>query len=124
MKIGLGADHGGYKLKQLIKEHLEKNGYEVVDYGTNSSDSVDYPDYGKKVAQAVIDNEVEKGIGCCGRGRGIGGAASKVKDIRVLGAGLALEIVDAFLNTEFEGDRHQRRVDKIMDIEGGFTCQN
>ncbi|CBH22249.1 ribose 5-phosphate isomerase B/allose 6-phosphate isomerase [Acetoanaerobium sticklandii] len=151
MKIGLGADHGGYKLKQLIKEHLEKNGYEVVDYGTNSSDSVDYPDYGKKVAQSVIDNEVEKGIVCCGTGIGISLAANKVKGIRcanvsdtfsakmsrahnncqmialgerVLGAGLALEIVDAFLNTEFEGDRHQRRVDKIMDIEGGFTCQN
>jgi len=151
MKIGLGADHGGYKLKQLIKEHLEKNGYEVVDYGTNSSDSVDYPDYGKKVAQAVIDSEVEKGIVCCGTGIGISLAANKVKGIRcanvsdtfsakmsrahnncqmialgerVLGAGLALEIVDAFLNTEFEGDRHQRRVDKIMDIEGGFTCQN
>ena len=151
MKIGLGADHGGYKLKQLIKEHLEKNKYEVVDYGTNSSDSVDYPDYGKKVAQAVIDREVEKGIVCCGTGIGISLAANKVKGIRcanvsdtfsakmsrahnncqmialgerVLGAGLALEIVDAFLNTEFEGDRHQRRVDKIMDIEGEFTCQN
>lgn len=152
IKVGLGADHGGYKLKQAIKEHLEKRGFEIVDFGTNSGESVDYPDYGKMVAQAVIEEKIEKGIVICGTGIGIGLAANKVKGIRcanvsdtfsakmsrahndcqmislgerVLGPGLALEIVDAFLDSEFEGDRHKRRVDKIMDIEtsGGSKCQ-
>ncbi len=153
IKIGLGADHGGYKLKQAIKEHLEKRGFEIVDFGTNSDESVDYPDYGKAVAQAVICKEADLGIICCGTGIGIGLAANKVKGIRcanvsdtfsarmsrahnncqmislggrVLGAGLALEIVDAFLDSEFEGDRHKLRVDKISEIEntGGNICQN
>lgn len=152
IKIGLGADHGGYKLKQSIKEHLEKRGFETVDFGTNSADSVDYPDYGRAVAEAVIEGKIDKGIIVCGTGIGISLAANKVKGIRcanvsdtfsakmsrahndcqmlalgerVLGAGLALEIVDAFLDSEFEGDRHKKRVDKISDIEnsGGSKCQ-
>lgn len=152
IKIGLGADHGGYKLKQAIKEHLEKRGFEIVDFGTNSGESVDYPDYGKAVGEAVIEGKVDKGIIVCGTGIGIGLAANKVKGIRcanvsdtfsakmsrahndcqmislgerVLGIGLALEITDAFLDSEFEGDRHKRRVDKISDIEnsGGSKCQ-
>ena len=151
MKIGLGSDHGGYELKQAIKVHLEGKGYEIEDYGTNSSDSVDYPDYGQKVAQAVMEDKVQKGIVCCGTGIGISLAANKVKGIRcanvsdtfsakmsrahnncqmialgerVIGIGLALELVEAFLATDFEGDRHLTRVNKIMDIEGGNICQN
>lgn len=145
MKIGLGCDHGGYNLKEEIKKHLEARGIEFIDYGTNNgTESVDYPVYGEKVANAVIDNEVDYGILCCGTGIGISLAANKVAGIRcavvsdtfsakmskahnnanmlslgerVLGRGLALEIVDAWLDTEFEGDRHLRRVNMISDIE-------
>ncbi len=144
MKIGMGSDHGGYDLKEFIREYLEIKGYEVVDYGTYSTESVDYPDYGEKVAKAVVGEEVEVGIIMCGTGLGISMAASKVKGIRaavvseeysarmakvhnnanilamggrVVGKDLAISIVDAYLNAEFEGGRHQRRIDKIMDIE-------
>ncbi|MGL4796410.1 MAG: ribose 5-phosphate isomerase B [Paraclostridium sp.] len=145
MKIGLGCDHGGYNLKEEIKKHLESRGIEFIDYGTNNgTESVDYPVYGEKVANAVIHNEVDYGILCCGTGIGISLAANKVAGIRcavvsdtfsakmskahnnanmlslgerVLGRGLALEIVDAWLDTEFEGDRHSRRVNMISDIE-------
>lgn len=147
MKIGLGADHGAYKLKEVIKKYLEEKGYEVMDYGTNGPESVDYPKYGETVANAVINGEIERGIVCCGTGIGIGLAANKVKGIRcanvsdtfsakmsrahnncqmislgerVLGYGLALELVDAFLETEFEGERHEKRVNMIIDIE----CKN
>lgn len=144
MKIGIGADHGAYKLKEVIKKHLNEKGYEVVDYGTNGPESVDYPKYGEAVAKGIINEEIERGIVCCGTGIGIGLAANKVKGIRcanvsdtfsakmsrahnncqmislgerVLGYGLALELVDAFLETEFEGERHAKRVDMIIDIE-------
>ncbi|MGL5716039.1 MAG: ribose 5-phosphate isomerase B [Paraclostridium sp.] len=145
MKIGLGCDHGGYNLKEEIKKHLESRGIEFIDYGTkNGTDSVDYPIYGEKVANAVISNEVDYGILCCGTGIGISLAANKVTGIRcavvsdtfsakmskahnnanmlslgerVLGRGLALEIVDVWLDTEFEGDRHLKRVNMISDIE-------
>ncbi len=145
MKIGLGCDHGGYNLKEEIKKHLESKGIEFIDYGTNDgTESVDYPVYGEKVANAVISNEVDYGILCCGTGIGISLAANKVPGIRcavvsdtfsakmskahnnanmlslgerVLGRGLALEIVDAWINTEFEGERHLRRVNMIGDIE-------
>lgn len=144
MKIGLASDHGGFNLKNDIIEFLKSKNIEVVDFGVNSSESVDYPVYGEKVANAVINKEVDYGIVCCGTGIGISLAANKVKGIRcavvtdvfsakmskahnncnmlslgerVLGKGLALEIVDAWLNTEFEGDRHQKRVDMIMEIE-------
>lgn len=145
MKIGLGSDHGGYNLKEEIKKHLISKGIEVVDFGTeNGVDSVDYPIYGEKVAKAVISKDVDYGILCCGTGIGISLAANKVKGIRcavvsdtfsakmskahnnanmlslgerVLGKGLALEIVDAWLNTEFEGERHLRRVNMLNDIE-------
>ena len=149
MKIGLGCDHGGYNLKLEIIKHLEAKGIECVDYGTNSADeSVDYPIYGQKVAEAVIAKEVDYGIVCCGTGIGISLAANKVPGIRcavvsdvfsakmskahnnanmlalgerVLGKGLALELVDAWLNTEFEGDRHLRRVNLIGDIEKKYN---
>ena len=145
MKIGLRCDHRSYNLKQEIKKHLEGRGIEFIDYGTrNGIDSVDYPIYGEKVANAVISKEVDYGIVCCGTGIGISLAANKVSGIRcavvsdtfsakmskahnnanmlslgerVLGRGLALEIVDAWLDTEFEGERHLRRVNMINDIE-------
>ncbi|CEJ72258.1 ribose-5-phosphate isomerase 2 [[Clostridium] sordellii] len=145
MKIGLGSDHGGYNLKEEIKKHLESKGIECVDFGTeNGVDSVDYPIYGEKVAKAVVSKDVDYGILCCGTGIGISLAANKVKGIRcavvsdtfsakmskahnnanmlslgerVIGKGLALEIVDAWINTEFEGDRHLRRVNMLNDIE-------
>lgn len=145
MKIGLGSDHGGYNLKEEIKKHLESKGIECVDFGTgNAKDSVDYPVYGEKVARAVVSKEVDYGILCCGTGIGISLAANKVKGIRcavvsdtfsakmskahndanmlslgerVIGRGLALEIVDAWINTEFEGERHLRRVNMLKDIE-------
>lgn len=145
MKIGLGCDHGGYNLKLEIMEYLKSKNIEYIDYGTNSSDeSVDYPIFGEKVAEAVVAKNVDYGIVCCGTGIGISLAANKVPGIRcavvsdvfsakmskahnnanmlslgerVLGKGLALEIVDAWINTEFEGDRHSRRVDMISSIE-------
>ncbi|GAA0865368.1 ribose 5-phosphate isomerase B [Paraclostridium tenue] len=145
MKIGLGSDHGGYNLKEEIKKHLASKGIEVIDFGTeNGVDSVDYPIYGEKVAKAVISKDADYGILCCGTGIGISLAANKVKGIRcavvsdtfsakmskahnnanmlslgerVIGKGLALEIVDAWLNTEFEGERHLRRVNMLNDIE-------
>lgn len=144
MKIGLGSDHGGFQLKGIIKEYLEQKGYEIVDYGTHSKDSVDYPEYGEKVAQAVSNNDVDRGIIFCGTGIGISLAANKVKGIRcanvsdtfsarmcrlhndanmlslgerVVGAGLAMDIVDLFLETEFEGGRHTARVEKLMAVE-------
>ena len=145
MKIGLGCDHGGYNLKSEIKSYLEANGIEYIDYGTNNNlDSVDYPIYGEAVANAVISKDVDYGIVCCGTGIGISLAANKVPGIRcavvsdvfsakmskahnnanmlslgerVLGRGLALEIVDAWINTEFEGNRHSKRVNMINKIE-------
>lgn len=144
MKLGIGSDHAGFELKSKLKAHLEEQGHEVVDYGTNSLDSVDYPDYGKAVANAVVAQEVEKGVLICGTGIGISISANKVKGIRacvcsepysakmsvrhnnaniiavgarVVGEDLAKLIVDEFLSEEFEGGRHQRRVDKMMDIE-------
>jgi ribose 5-phosphate isomerase B len=145
MKIGIGSDHGGFELKEYIKEYLEKEGIEYVDYGTNSSDSVDYPDYGLKLSTAVVEGEVDKGIAICGTGIGISIACNKVKGIRcalcgdtysarmsiehnnanilalggrVIGRDLAIEIVNTWLNAKFEGGRHKLRIDKITDIEG------
>lgn len=149
MIIGLGCDHGGYILKEEIKKHLQSKGIKTVDYGTNNStQSVDYPIYGQKVAEAVISNEVEKGIIVCGTGIGISLAANKVPGIRcavvsdtfsakmsrahndanmlslgerVLGRGLALEIVDTWISTDFEGDRHSKRLNMINDIEKKYN---
>lgn len=145
MKIGIGSDHGGYELKEQIKEYFEKENIEYIDYGTDSTESVDYPDYGKKVGMAIVNEEVDKGIVICGTGIGISLAANKVRDIRcalcsdtysarmsrehnnanalalggrVLGRDLAIEIVSVWLKSEFAGGRHKRRVDKIGEIEG------
>ena len=141
----IGSDHGGYELKESIKEYLTEEGIQFIDYGTNSLESVDYPDYGRAVAEAVINKEVDKGILICGTGIGISITANRIKGIRcalctdsysakmsrmhnnanilalggrVLGVGLALDIVKTFLDTEFEGGRHERRINKIDDI----TC--
>lgn len=144
MKIGIGNDHSALELKAEIIDFLREKGHEVVDYGTNSTESCDYPLYGEAVARAVASGEVEEGILICGTGLGISLAANKVKGIRaavcsepftakmakahnncnilafgarVVGAELAKMIVDTWLNTEFEGGRHQRRVDLISAIE-------
>lgn len=143
MKVALGADHGGYELKEAIKIHLKEKGYETVDFGTDSTESVDYAVFGEKVGEYVV-KEGCLGILCCGTGIGISLAANKVNGVRaaccsdyfsakmtrahnnanilslggrVVGVGLALELVDVFLETEFEGGRHQRRIDQITAIE-------
>ena len=148
MKIALGADHGGVDLKNEIKSYLETNGYEVKDFGTNTYDSCDYPDIAQPVAEAVAAKEFELGILVCGTGIGIGIAANKVPGVRaalcsdtfsahatrehnnaniltlgqrVVGVGLALDIVKTFLNAEFEGDRHLKRIDKITKIEEKYS---
>lgn len=148
MKIALGADHGGFELKEEIKKHLLQKGYEVEDFGTHSTDSCDYPDYALPVAEAVASKKYELGILICGTGIGIGIAANKVPGIRaalcsdtfsahatrqhndaniltmgarVVGPGLALDIVDTFLSAEFEGDRHVKRISKITAIEQKYS---
>lgn len=146
MKIAIGADHGGFELKESIKSHLEEvGGFEITDYGTYTSESVDYAAIAYKVGKAVTEENI-LGILCCGTGIGISMAANKVKGVRaaccsdyfsakltrahndanilcmggrVVGAGLANELVDVFLSTEFEGGRHQRRIDQISAIENG-----
>lgn len=144
MKIALGSDHGGLDLKNTIIEYLNEKGIEIKDFGTYTKDSCNYPKYGELVAEAVAAGEYDYGILVCGTGLGISLAANKVKGIRaacvsdvfsakmskahnnanilslgerVVGKGLALEIVENWLNTEFEGGRHQARVDLITEIE-------
>jgi len=148
MKIALGCDHGGYNLKQAILEHLEKKGIEYKDFGCYSIESCDYPDFAEKVAEAIVRGEYDCGILVCGTGIGISIAANKVPGIRaahctdtfsakaakqhnnanilalgerITGVGLALDIVDAYLEAEFEGGRHQRRIDKITEIEKKYS---
>ncbi|WP_024613954.1 ribose 5-phosphate isomerase B [Clostridium sp. Ade.TY] len=148
MKIALGSDHGGYNLKNEIMAYLKENGYEIKDFGTYSTESCDYPDYALKVAEAVASKEFEFGILVCGTGIGISISANKVPGIRaalcsdtfsahatrehnnanilalgerVVGPSLAIDIVKTFLNSKFEGDRHQRRIDKISNIEKKYS---
>ena len=140
MKIALAADHGGLELKEKVKAYLLQKGIEVLDLGTNSEESVDYPNYGKACGEAVMRGDAEKGIAVCGTGIGISIAANKVKGIRcalctstfmaemaslhnnanmialggrILEPELAFAIVDTWLNTKFEGGRHQRRTDLL-----------
>ncbi len=144
MKIAIGSDHGGFSLKEVIKKYLIEKGYEVKDFGCFSEESVDYPDYAKKVAQAVAKGEYSVGVLMCGTGIGISIAANKVKGIRAAlchdgltarlakqhnnaniiciggrttGVETAKDIVDNWLNSEFEGGRHLRRINKIKDME-------
>ncbi|NLL30172.1 MAG: ribose 5-phosphate isomerase B [Clostridiales bacterium] len=148
MKIALGSDHGGFELKEAIKKFLTTEGYEIKDFGSNSTESCDYPDYALPVAEAVARKEFDFGILICGTGIGIGIAANKVPGIRaalcsdtfsahatrehnnaniltlgqrVVGEGLALDIVNTFLNTKFQGERHQNRIDKITEIEKKYN---
>ena len=141
--IAIGADHGGFELKEAIKKHLNKRGLEYKDFGADAPVSCDYPEYGKTVAHAIANGECDRGILVCGTGIGISMAANKVKGIRaavctdcfmaqatrehnnsnilalgarVVGEGLALKIVDTFLDTEFSNDeRHIRRIEKIEE---------
>lgn len=140
MKIGLGADHGGFELKEAIKHLLEEKGISVVDYGTHDTASVDYPDYGQAVARGILAGEADRGILCCGSGIGISISANRFPGIRaalctdpymaelsrrhndanilalggrLTGRDMAFEIVRVWLATEFEGGRHQRRIDKL-----------
>lgn len=144
MKIAMGNDHAAVEMKQEIMAYLQKKGYEVLNLGTDSSESCDYPLYGEKVGQAVASGEADLGIAICGTGIGISLAANKVPGIRaavcsepysaklsrmhndtnvlcfgarVVGTELAKMIVDEWLSAEFLGGRHQRRVDMIMAIE-------
>lgn len=144
MIISMGCDHGGYLLKEHIKKYLTEQGHEIKDFGCHSLDSCDYPQFGAAAARAVADGSCEKGIVICTSGIGISISANKIKGIRcalcseplsaemtrrhnnanmlAMGAGMtgpnmAERIVDTFLSTEFEGGRHQRRVDGISALE-------
>ena len=144
MRIALASDHGGYELKEVLKKHLEKRGFEILDLGTNSAESVDYPKYGQACGEAVTSGKADKGIVCCGTGIGISIAANKVSGVRcalatnaymaemakqhnnanmlafggrVLSAEEAISITDTWLDTEFEsGGRHQKRVDMLNQM--------
>ena len=144
MNIAIGSDHGGYKMKEYLKKYLQKTGHAVTDFGCYSEDSVDYPDIAFLVAEAVKDRKYDKGILLDGTGGGMTLAANKVKGVRavcaysemtgafasehdnanilclggkMIGELLAEKITDAYIKTPFGGDRHQRRLDKIAEIE-------
>lgn len=144
MKIAVACDHGGLELKAAVLKYLAEHGHEARDFGTCTADSCDYPDFALPAAEAVASGACDRGILICSTGIGISIAANKVKGIRcahchdtysakytrlhndanmlafgqkIIGEGLMLEIVDVFLNTGFEGGRHQRRLDKISAIE-------
>lgn len=148
MKIAIGSDHGGLDLKEAIKPFLIEQGHEVVDFGTATHDSCDYPIYGQRVGEAVSFGDCDRGIAICGTGLGISMAVNKVPGIRgalctnefmaemsrehndanvlvlgarVLGEGLAMRIVKVWLDTEFSAGRHQRRIDQIHEIEKKYT---
>ena len=141
--VAIASDHGGFELKEMIAGFLESMDYRVLDLGTNSTESVDYPEYGKKCAEAVVSGQADRGIVCCGSGIGISIAANKVKGIRcalctsvemaelsrrhndanMLALGgrtteitLALNIVKKWLVTPFDGDRHERRVNMLNEM--------
>ena len=143
--IAIGADHGGVNLKLAIQNYFDENGIRYKDFGTNNQCSVDYGPIAAQVAHAVANGEAEKGILCCGTGIGISIAANKVKGIRcalcgdtlsaemcrrhnnanmlamgagIVGPNLAERMVDVFLSTEFDGGRHTKRVELMMEIEG------
>ncbi|WP_160678365.1 ribose 5-phosphate isomerase B [Clostridium sp. C8-1-8] len=148
MRIAIGSDHGGFRLKGEIIEHLKKKGIEIQDFGTLKEESCDYADYAIQVAEAVVTKQFDFGILVCGTGIGVSIAANKVPGIRaavcgdtfsahatrqhndanilalgerVVGTGLALDIVDIFLSSEFEGGRHATRIGKIAEIEKKYS---
>ena len=143
-KIAIASDHGGFYLKKSVIAHLENDSWEIDDLGTSNEDSVDYPDYGVKLAESIISKNVERGIVICGTGVGMSIVVNRFPGIRgtlcsdvyiakmcrehndsnilimggrVIGEGVAFEIVDTWLSTAFEGGRHQRRLDKINEID-------
>ena len=145
MKIALGCDHGGYELKEHIKGVLEKLGHTYEDFGCHSKESCDYPDFGAAAARAVAEGRCDRGLVFCTTGIGISIAANKVRGIRcalcgdtlsaemcrrhnnanmlamgagIVGPNLAERMVDVFLSTEFDGGRHTKRVELMMEIEG------
>lgn len=147
MKIALGSDHAGFRLKEEVASMLSEMGHEPVNLGTFSEDSVDYPDFALKVAELVLSRGAELGVLVCGTGQGMAISANKVPGIRaavagdaysarlarehnnanvlcigarVVGSGLAGDIVQAFVGASFQGGRHDRRVKKIEDIENRF----
>lgn len=144
MKIAMGSDHAGYELKEYLKEYLKSQNYEIVDCGTDSKESVDYPLFGFKVGKLVSQNKVDKGIVICGTGIGISIACNKVKGVRcalvhdvttakytrlhndanclamggqIVGKLVAKDIVDTWLKTDFEKGRHERRINLIKEFE-------
>lgn len=144
MKIAIACDHGGFRLKNVLIENMKAQGVEVVDFGTYSEESCDYPDYASKAAKAVANGECDRGVVVCGTGIGVSITANKVKGIRcalchdvfsakatrahndanmiamgqrVIGEGLAVEILNAWLHTEFEGGRHIKRIEKMKALE-------
>lgn len=149
VRVALGSDHAGYDLKEAIKEYLQNQGIQYHDFGTFSQETVDYPDFALPVAQAVAGGDFDCGILVCGTGLGVCIVANKVPGVRavcchdtfsarsarehnnaniltmgqrVVGPGLALEIVKVFLGSTFAGGRHARRVEKIKTIEEKYTC--
>jgi len=144
MRVYVGADHAGYQLKEHVERFVTDMGHDVVDVGTDDEESVDYPDYAREVARAVADGDADVGILVCGTGLGMAIAANKVPGVRAvqasdpemarmarlhndanvltlpgryIGPERAAEVVSAFLGTAFEGGRHQRRIDKIVELE-------
>ena len=150
-KIAIASDHGGFELKETVIAHLLNDGWEIDDLGPNNEDSVDYPDYGIKLAEIIANKKVERGIIICGTGVGMSIVVNRFPGIRgtlcsdiytakmcrehndsnilimggrVIGKGLASEIVDIWLNTAFEGGRHQRRLDKINEINANLKSKS
>ncbi|MBS4030329.1 MAG: ribose 5-phosphate isomerase B [Clostridiales bacterium] len=150
MKIAIASDHGGYTLKNYLADHLKEQGYTFHDFGVFSDESVDYPDFALRVAEAVSSGEYTLGIICCGTGIGVSIVANKVPGVRaahchdtfsarmgrehndaniltlgerVIGRGLAVEVVDAFLKGKYAGGRHACRIDKIAEIEAKYLRQ-
>lgn len=144
MKIAIACDHGGYRLKNVLINEIKGQGYEVIDYGCYNEESCDYPDYASQAARAVASGECDKGVVVCGTGIGVSITCNKINGIRcalvhdvfsakatrahndsnmlamgqrVIGEGLALEILNAWLHTEYEGGRHDARIKKLMDLE-------
>lgn len=144
MKLAIGNDHAAYEMKLEIKKYLESKGHEVVDFGTHSTESCNYPEFGEAVGRAVAGGEVDGGVLICGTGIGISISANKVKGVRaavcsepvsaaltkkhnnaniiafgarIVGMEMAKAIVDAWLDAEYEGGRHQNRIDMMMEIE-------
>jgi ribose 5-phosphate isomerase B len=152
MRIAIGTDHAGYRMKEMLAAHLRDEGHEVLDFGTDSEESVDYPDYAEPVAEAVRNGEAERGVLVCGSAIGMSLVANKFPGVRagvshdsysahqgvehddmnvlcigsrVIGDELAREVVDRFIGARFSGEeRHQRRLDKLMAIESRYMAEN